>query len=71
MGLIQDTPGLNQASVSRRPLYTSKMMGIFEIISLVLNLAWNGGLWVTVVTLKSVKKEASAKAKAVAEVTGK
>ena len=46
------------------------MMGIFEIISLVLNLLLGTGLWVTVVTLKSVKKEASAKAeKAVAEVT--
>ena len=44
------------------------MIGIFEIISLVLNLVLGTGFLVTFVTLKSVKAKASAEArKAVAE----
>lgn len=39
-------------------------MELFEIISLVLNLLLGGGLVVTLVTLKSTRKEAEAKAKA-------
>lgn len=38
-------------------------MGIFEIISLVLNLLLSGGLVVTLVTLKSAQKKAAAEAK--------
>lgn len=39
------------------------MMGLFEIISLILNLVLGGGLFITLVTLKSVKQEAAANAK--------
>lgn len=38
------------------------MMGIFEIISLALNLLLGGGLLITLLTLKSVKRQADAKA---------
>ena len=38
-------------------------MGLFEIISLVLNLLLSGGLVVTLVTLKSAQKKAAAEAK--------
>ena len=45
-------------------------MGIFEMISLVLNLMLGTGLWITLLTLKSVRREANARAeKAMAEVT--
>lgn len=44
------------------------MIGIFEIISLVLNLVLGGGFLITFITLRSVKLKASAEArKAVAE----
>lgn len=39
-------------------------MGVFEIISLILNLLLGGGLIVTLATLKPTKKKAAAEAKA-------
>lgn len=46
------------------------MIGIFEIVSLSLNLLFGAGLWKALITLKSVKREANAKAdKAIAEAT--
>lgn len=43
-------------------------MGVFEIISIVANVIFGGGLMLTLITLKSVRKEASGRAqKAVAQ----